>query len=94
MPYDVTHCVGQDCPLKETCLRYTAAIVGRQDFFTSAPYNFLTHSCELFWDDRPTELAIRQLAYALWQNSGDHQNNALADWSQARQQLIDNLRNS
>lgn len=92
MPYDVTHCVGQECPLKETCLRYTAVIVGKQDFFASAPYNFLTHSCELYWDDRPTEEAIRQLAYALWQNGGCLQNNALAHWLQARQQLINHLR--
>lgn len=94
MPYDILLCAGQDCPLRETCLRFTATIKARQDFFGHPPYNFTTHHCDYYWDERPTEEAIRQQAYQLWQNSGYEQNHALAHYLQAREQLIQQLRNS
>lgn len=94
MPADITRCCGQDCPLQETCLRCTAEIVGRQDFFTHLPYDFVTAHCDYYWDDRPTEEKISQQAYQLWEQSGYQQGNAVAHWLQARKQLIDNLRNS
>ena len=94
MPYDITRCCGQDCPLQNTCLRCTAVIVGRQDFFTHLPYNFATSQCEYYWDDQPREEKTRQLAYQLWEKSGFQKGNALIHWLEARQQLIDILRNS
>jgi hypothetical protein len=92
MPNDITHCAGQSCRLQETCLRYTGYVYGKQDFFTSSPYNVATHHCDYYWDERPTEEQVRQLAYQLWEKSGYQQNSALAHWFQARKQLIDNLR--
>ncbi|MBN3947467.1 MAG: hypothetical protein HWQ38_13745 [Nostoc sp. NMS7] len=53
MPYDITMCPGQNCPLKQNCSRFTDEILGRQDFFGEAPYNFITNSCEHFISNRP-----------------------------------------
>jgi hypothetical protein len=93
MPDDITHCCGQDCPLQETCLRCTASVYGRQDFFTHLPYDFANAHCDYYLDDRPTEDAICQLAYQLWEKSGYQQNNAVRHWLDARLQLIERLRN-
>ena len=92
MTHNITHCCGQNCPLQETCLRCTGKVFGKQDFFTRLPYNFDTAHCDYYWNDRPAEEAIRQLAYQLWQTSGCTYNNDLQYWFQARQQLIDSLR--
>ena len=94
MPSDITLCGGQNCPLKENCLRCTAVCYGRQDFFGSSPYNAALNTCDYFWDDRPRDEKIRQLAYQLWEKSGGKSGDALAYWLQAREQLIDRLRNS
>jgi hypothetical protein len=94
MPYDITRCCGQDCSLQETCLRCTAFVYGRQDFFTHLPYNFASSDCDYYLDDRPTEEAIRQRAYQLWEKNACQQNNDVANWLDAQKQLIDNLRNS
>ena len=94
MAYDITRCCGQDCPLQETCLRYTASVYGRQDFFTHLPYDFVGSHCNYYWDDRPTEEAIRQLAYQLWEKNACQQNNEVSYWLEARRQLIEQLRNS
>lgn len=94
MPNDITHCCGQDCPLQDTCLRCTGVVFGRQDFFTHLLYDVVANHCDYYWDDRPTEEKISQLAYQFWVNSGYQQGKALAHWLQARTQLIDNLRNS
>jgi hypothetical protein len=92
MTQDITRCSGQECPLQESCLRCTGKTYGRQDFFTQAPYDFTRAQCDYYWDDRPSEEAVRQLAYQLWQNSGCLHNNDLQYWLQARRQLIDKIR--
>ena len=94
MPNDITLCCGQGCPLKETCLRCTGEVVGRQDFFTRLPYGLVSLNCKYYLDDRPTEEKIRQLAYQLWEKSGCQEGDALTYWLAARKQLIYNLRNS
>jgi hypothetical protein len=94
MSYDITHCWGGNCPLQDTCLRCTAVIGGRQDFFGSSPFNKITGDCEHYWDDRPSEEKISQLAYQLWQQSGCQHGNAVTHWLVARKQLIENVRNS
>lgn len=45
MSYDMTMCPGQNCPIKQNCSRFTDEILGRQDFFAEAPYNFITNYC-------------------------------------------------
>jgi hypothetical protein len=47
---DGTKCEGIDCPLKETCYRFTAkANEFRQAYFTETPYNKETKECEYLW---------------------------------------------
>ena len=92
--HDITHCCGQDCPLNQTCLRCTAIVVGRQDFFTRLYYNFETAHCDYYWDERPSEDKIRQRAYQLWEQNGCEMDKAEQHWFQARNELIENLRNS
>ena len=43
-------CSGQDCPLKETCYRFTATPNEfSQSYFLNAPYNKETKTCEYEW---------------------------------------------
>jgi hypothetical protein len=37
MPYDITLCPGQNCPIKQNCSRFTDEILGRQDFLAKLP---------------------------------------------------------
>lgn len=46
---DITMCVGNGCPKKDDCYRYTAVKNEyRQAYFVSLPYDFDTDKCELF----------------------------------------------
>ena len=94
MPSDITLCSGQNCSLKENCLRYTAVYYGRADFFGHSPYNTTSKTCDSYWDERPADEEIRPLAYQLWEKSGGESDNVLTYWLQAREQLIEQLRNS
>ena len=47
--YDITLCVGGECPLKNQCLRYTLPVLGRQDFFGAMPYDVEKKTCEHFY---------------------------------------------
>ncbi len=94
MPYDITLCDGQHCPLKETCLRYTATIHARQDFFGKPPYEERKQHCQHYWDDRPSEAKIRERAYQLWEEKGGEQGNDVDYWLAAREQLLYQVRNS
>jgi hypothetical protein len=47
---DGTKCEGIDCPLKETCYRFTAKDNEfRQAYFTETPYNKKTKKCDYLW---------------------------------------------
>ncbi len=47
---DITMCEGKDCPLKETCYRFTAIVNEfRQSYFTETPYNKEKENCEYLW---------------------------------------------
>ena len=47
---DITMCSGQDCPLRETCYRFTATPSEfRQSYFLNIPYNEETKTCEYEW---------------------------------------------
>lgn len=52
---DITMCMGHECPIKETCYRYTA-IPSKywQSYFTETPYDHLTEDCDYFWEDELT----------------------------------------
>lgn len=47
---DITMCKGGDCPLKETCYRYTAKPTPHwQSFFAEPP--FTGNECAHYWED-------------------------------------------
>lgn len=49
---DITKCKGEDCPLKESCYRYTAPYDKyRQSIFLNPPYNKETKSCTMYWGE-------------------------------------------
>jgi hypothetical protein len=54
---DISKCKGEDCPMKETCYRFTAnANEFMQSYFMNAPIKE-DDSCEYYWDNTeyPTE---------------------------------------
>lgn len=93
MPADIAMCSGGDCPQKEHCLRFTGAIYGRQDFFGTPPYLRNVGACAYFMDDRPSEEAIRNYAFNLWEQSGRLDGNHEKNWFRAETELL-NLRRS
>ncbi len=44
---DISMCVGNDCPLKETCYRYKAKPCEYQTYFMNPPYE--DGKCEYYW---------------------------------------------
>ena len=49
---DITMCPGTDCPLKETCYRYTAKPTQfSQSYFVDPPIK--DGECDYFWDNGP-----------------------------------------
>lgn len=44
---DITKCKGNNCPLKNTCYRFTAPSDRYQSFFLEVPYK--EGKCEQFW---------------------------------------------
>ena len=47
---DISKCKGTDCPLKESCYRYTAIDSEyRQSYFMKAPYNKEEDKCNHYW---------------------------------------------
>ena len=44
---DISMCKGKDCPLKETCYRYTAESSDYQSYFTEVPFE--NDKCEFYW---------------------------------------------
>lgn len=90
MPYDITMCPGDGCPLRDRCFRARAVPSARQDWLGSEPYNATLNRCEMFWDVAsfaPTEEAIRERAYHLWLASGCPEGQADAHWRQASEEL-------
>ena len=51
---DITKCPGTDCPLKQSCKRFTAkSNEYRQAYFLDPPYhiNYEGFSCEMYWGE-------------------------------------------
>jgi len=44
---DVTMCRGRDCPLIESCYRYTVDVSKYQSYFTESPFE--NGRCEVYW---------------------------------------------
>jgi hypothetical protein len=48
---DIEMCKGTDCPLKETCYRFTAKPNEfMQSYSTAVPYNKETNTCTEYWN--------------------------------------------
>ena len=89
MPYDITMCVGEGCPIKKLCYRHNAEIEGRQDFLGSLPFNFETNACDLFWRDAIVYNKIRLKAYQIWVANGRIFGDSLRDWQQAEKEFME-----
>lgn len=89
---DLCRCSGGGCLLKNNCLRHTAAVYGRQDFFGTPPYESTSNTCNYYIDDRPSHKAIQELAYSLWQKGGCPSGQNEAYWLEAEQYLLDKKR--
>ncbi|OKH28272.1 hypothetical protein NIES2101_43690 [Calothrix sp. HK-06] len=85
-------CSGQNCPIRQDCYRFTAKILGRQDFFGQVPYNFNINCCEFFMSNRPTDTQIRLRAYEIWEKMGNPDGKSTEHWFQAETELINNFK--
>ena len=51
MDHDITHCRGNDCPVKEQCYRYLAyKDINKPMLISVTAPIYKNGSCELFWD--------------------------------------------
>ena len=46
---DITMCKGKECPIKDTCYRYTAKASDYQSYFSEIPYDFKKKECDNYW---------------------------------------------
>ena len=51
---DITMCKGKDCPLIESCYRYTTDVSECQSYFTESPFE--NGRCEVYWGDGIQEI--------------------------------------
>lgn len=84
---DRTLCLGDNCPIKQNCYRFTKRKSGRQDFFVKSPYHAITNSCDYLINQCPDENKIRLRAYEIWQNMGYPDGKSLENWLQAEREL-------
>jgi Protein of unknown function (DUF2934) len=89
MPYDITMCVGGDCPIKKLCYRHNAEIEGRQDFFGNLPFDFTKNSCDSFWKDTMVYEKIRLRAYQIWESDRRILGEDVAHWQQAEKEFME-----
>jgi hypothetical protein len=47
---DISKCSGKDCPLKESCYRFTAVSSDYQSYFMTPPIK--DGKCEHYWEDK------------------------------------------
>lgn len=95
MPYDITMCPGDDCPLRDGCYRYLAVAAGRQDWFGATPYDRAAQRCAHFWDVAelmPTVEQVRDRAYFVWVARGRPEGEAESCWCEAERELTDAAR--
>lgn len=46
---DISKCMGNGCPLREKCYRFTAPSDDWQSYLVGSPYDAKTESCVMFW---------------------------------------------
>lgn len=84
MPYEYVLCAGTSCLLRDDCYRFTAEVLGRQDFFGQPPFNSHTGQCAHFLSN---EAQIQEQAYLIWLDEGCPEGKAEQHWQQARQKV-------
>lgn len=47
---DITMCLGENCPLKRNCKRFTETPGERQSYFSEPPYDWEIKICKMFWN--------------------------------------------
>jgi hypothetical protein len=55
MNTDMTHCIGDNCPLREECYRYWLhkhSKAGIASYFAAQPYDKKTNECKHFIDNK------------------------------------------
>ena len=58
---DIAKCFGTDCPLKDSCYRYTAPSGDiQQSYLGEVPYKIQTHSCDFYWPRGESEGKSKQ----------------------------------
>ncbi len=93
MPYDITLCSGEGCPVKKYCERSTLEVLGRQDFFGTVPFDTVTRDCRFFYENETFRSLQREKAYQLWQQAGEQHGKDLQHWQEARQAVFYYLAN-
>ncbi len=88
MPYDITLCSGEGCPLRKYCKRSTLEVLGRQDFFGTVPFNTTTKDCDYFYENETFRALQREKAYQLWQQEGNPHGKDEQHWQEARQAVL------
>lgn len=49
---DITKCFGDNCPIREHCIRFTAPMGEyRQSIFAEIHYDDDTKNCEYYWEE-------------------------------------------
>ncbi|KIG16175.1 hypothetical protein DB30_04893 [Enhygromyxa salina] len=87
MPYDITMCPGDGCPLRAGCYRHRGVPVGRQSWFVTPPYNPASQQCpQLLALPQIDEAQIRERAYMIWMAAG-RAGDAEQHWHQAKAEL-------
>lgn len=47
-------CSGKECPIKESCYRFTAPVGYWQSYFTEVPYK--DGDCDVFWNTNHSDI--------------------------------------
>ena len=50
---DITKCMGTNCPMKESCYRYTATDGMMQSYFMNVPLK--KNECDMYWHTTKTK---------------------------------------
>jgi len=50
---DISACDYIDCPIRETCYRFTATPSVMQTYLILDREDYIDGDCDMYWDDRP-----------------------------------------
>lgn len=55
---DIVKCPGTDCPVKETCKRFTNPVEDTQSYFLDAPFKIEDNNftCDMYWGEQAEAL--------------------------------------